>query len=177
MLRERFAHRYSRTLFGMYPRSRRGETSRRGEGIGSGLDGAGGSISSRRSVGAKVVEADGASLVDTEALHALIRLFRVVQVPIYDIEQCNGMFFLYCLFIAPFILQPLYKGQLQKLLLNLCAHSESRTTLVRILMNLLMLDVKRSGSSSSAVEPPYRLYGCQSNVMYSRPQSFDGKAR
>ncbi|KAI9097596.1 hypothetical protein K1719_025367 [Acacia pycnantha] len=115
MLRERFAHRYSRTLFGMYPRSRRGETSRR-EGIGSGLDGAGGSISSRRSVGAKVVEADGAPLVDTEALHALIRLFRVVQ--------------------------PLYKGQLQRLLLNLCAHSETRTTL--------------------------------SNVMYSRPQSFDG---
>ncbi|MCI73693.1 E3 ubiquitin-protein ligase UPL1-like, partial [Trifolium medium] len=26
MLRERFAHRYSRTLFGMHPRSRRGET-------------------------------------------------------------------------------------------------------------------------------------------------------
>ncbi|KAK4274192.1 hypothetical protein QN277_017456 [Acacia crassicarpa] len=148
MLRERFAHRYSRTLFGMYPRSRRGETSRRGEGIGSGLDGAGGSISSRRSVGAKVVEADGAPLVDTEALHALIRLFRVVQ--------------------------PLYKGQLQRLLLNLCAHSETRTTLVRILMDILMLDIKKSESSSSAVEPPYRLYGCQSNVMYSRPQSFDG---
>ncbi|XP_054788719.1 E3 ubiquitin-protein ligase UPL2-like [Prosopis cineraria] len=147
MLRERFAHRYSRTLFGMYPRSRRGETSRRGEGIGSGLDGAAGSISSRRSIGAKVVETDGAPLVDTEALHAMIRLFRVVQ--------------------------PLYKGQLQRLLLNLCAHSETRTTLVRILMDLLMLDVKKSGSSS-AVEPPYRLYGCQSNVMYSRPQSFDG---
>lgn len=30
MLRERFAHRYSnRNLFGMYPRSRRGESSRR----------------------------------------------------------------------------------------------------------------------------------------------------
>jgi len=79
MLRERFAHRYSRTMFGMYPRSRRGETSRR-EGIGSGLDAAGGTISSRWSGGAKVVEADGAPLVDTEALHAMIRLFRVVQV-------------------------------------------------------------------------------------------------
>ncbi|KAG2391709.1 E3 ubiquitin-protein [Vigna angularis] len=78
MLRERFAHRYSRTMFGMYPRSRRGETSRR-EGVGSGLDAAGGTISSRRSGGAKVVEADGAPLVDTEALHAMIRLFRVVQ--------------------------------------------------------------------------------------------------
>ncbi|KAL2584822.1 hypothetical protein GLYMA_14G183000v4 [Glycine max] len=147
MLRERFAHRYSRTLFGMYPRSRRGETSRR-EGIGSGLDGAGGTISSRRSSGVKVVEADGAPLVDTEALHAMIRLFRVVQ--------------------------PLYKGQLQRLLLNLCAHSETRTSLVKILMDLLMLDVKRPVSYFSKVEPPYRLYGCQSNVMYSRPQSFDG---
>ncbi|CAJ1974055.1 unnamed protein product [Sphenostylis stenocarpa] len=147
MLRERFAHRYSRTLFGMYPRSRRGETSRR-EGIGSGLDGAGGSITSRRSTGAKVVEADGAPLVDTEALHAMIRLFRIVQ--------------------------PLYKGQLQRLLLNLCAHSETRISLVKILMDLLMLDVRKPASYFSAIEPPYRLYGCQSNVMYSRPQSFDG---
>lgn len=39
MLRERFAHRYhNRALFGMYPRNRRGESSRRGEGIGSSLD-------------------------------------------------------------------------------------------------------------------------------------------
>ncbi|XP_027904990.1 E3 ubiquitin-protein ligase UPL1-like [Vigna unguiculata] len=147
MLRERFAHRYSRTLFGMYPRSRRGETSRR-EGIGSGPDGAGGSITSRRSAGAKFVEADGAPLVDTEALHAMIRLFRIVQ--------------------------PLYKGQLQRLLLNLCAHSETRISLVKILMDLLLLDVRKPASYFSAVEPPYRLYGCQSNVMYSRPQSFDG---
>ncbi|KAL1344749.1 hypothetical protein HN51_018594 [Arachis hypogaea] len=148
MLRERFAHRYSRPLFGMYPRNRRGETSRRGEGVGSGMDGAGGSNTLRRTGGAKVVEADGAPLVDTEALHALIRLFRIVQ--------------------------PLYKGQLQKLLLHLCAHSETRTSLVKILMDLLMLDVRKPTSNVNAVEPPYRLYGCQSNVMYSRPQSFDG---
>lgn len=87
MLRERFAHRYSRTMFGMYPRSRRGETSRR-EGVGSGVDAAGGTISSRRSGGAKVVEADGVPpLVDTEALHAMIRLFRVVQVLLYEVLQ------------------------------------------------------------------------------------------
>ncbi|WJX63238.1 HECT-type E3 ubiquitin transferase [Trifolium repens] len=148
MLRERYAHRYSRTLFGMYPRSRRGETSKRGDGIGSGLDAVGGPISSRRSSGAKVVEADGAPLVDTEALHGMVRLFRMVQ--------------------------PIYKGQLQRLLLNLCAHSETRISLVKILMDLLMLDVRRSAGSFSIVEPPYRLYGCQNNVMYSRPQSFDG---
>jgi E3 ubiquitin-protein ligase HUWE1 len=87
MLRERYAHRYSRTLFGMYPRSRRGETSRRGDGIGSGLDAVGGPISSRRSSGAKVVEADGAPLVDTEALHGMVRLFRMVQVVIYDMKK------------------------------------------------------------------------------------------
>ncbi|XP_019414794.1 PREDICTED: E3 ubiquitin-protein ligase UPL1-like isoform X2 [Lupinus angustifolius] len=145
MLRERFAHRYSRTLFNS--RGRRGETSRRNEGI-IGLDGAGGSISSRRSGGAKVVEADGAPLVDTKALHAMIRLFRIVQ--------------------------PLYKGQLQRLLLNLCAHSETRTSLVKILMDLLILDVRKPSSYFNKVEPPYRLYGCQNNVMYSRPQSFDG---
>jgi E3 ubiquitin-protein ligase HUWE1 len=79
MLRERFAHRYSRTIFGMYSRSRRGEPSRRGEGIGSSLERAGGSVA-RRSIGAKLVEADGAPLVDTDALHAMIRLLRVVQV-------------------------------------------------------------------------------------------------
>lgn len=81
MLRERFAHRYhNRTLFGMYPRNRRGESSRRVEGISSGLDRTGGSISSRRSLGARLIEADGAPLVDTDALHAMIRLLRVVQV-------------------------------------------------------------------------------------------------
>ncbi|KAJ1421330.1 Ubiquitin-associated domain [Sesbania bispinosa] len=84
-----------------------------------------GIISSRRSNGAKVVEADGAPLVDRDALHAMIRLFRVVQ--------------------------PLYKGQLQRLLLNLCAHSETRISLVKILMDLLMLDVRRPVSSYSTV--------------------------
>ncbi|MCI07010.1 E3 ubiquitin-protein ligase UPL1-like [Trifolium medium] len=132
----------------MHPRSRRGETSRHGEGTGSGLDGIGRSIASRRSGGAKVFEADGEPLVDTEALHGMIRLFRIVQ--------------------------PLYKGQLQRLLLNLCAHSETRTSLVKILMDLLILDVRKPSSHCSTVEPPYRLYGRQSNVMYSRPQSFDG---
>jgi hypothetical protein len=58
-------------------------------------------------------------------------------------------------------MQPIYKGQLQRLLLNLCAHSETRISLVKILMDLLMLDVRRSAGSFSIVEPPYRLYGCQ----------------
>ncbi|KAJ4930463.1 hypothetical protein NE237_014317 [Protea cynaroides] len=150
MLRERFAHRYhSRTLFGMYPRNRRGESSRRGEAVGASLDRAGGGIASRRSMGGKLLEADGAPLVDMDALKAMIRLLRVVQ--------------------------PLYKGQLQRLLLNLCAHHETRTTLVQILMDMLMLDMRRTVNHlSNPAEPSYRLYACQSHVMYSRPQFLDG---
>ncbi|KAK8580430.1 hypothetical protein V6N13_143527 [Hibiscus sabdariffa] len=149
MLRERFAHRYhNRSLFGMYPRNRRGESSRRGEGIGSSLDRMAGSIVSRRSVSAKLIEAEGAPLVGTDALQAMVRLLRIVQ--------------------------PLYKGSLQKLLLNLCAHDETRKGLVKILMDMLMLDTRKLVNYSNSIEPAYRLYGCQNNVMYSRPQHFDG---
>ncbi|KAF5950451.1 hypothetical protein HYC85_012444 [Camellia sinensis] len=63
-------------------------------------------------------------------------------------------------------MQPLYKGQLQRLLLNLCAHNETRTALVKILIDMLMLDIRRPVNHLSASEPSYRLY--------SRPQSFDG---
>ncbi|XP_020547513.1 E3 ubiquitin-protein ligase UPL2 isoform X2 [Sesamum indicum] len=142
MLRERFARRYNQTLFGIYPRNRRGESSRRGDG----LDRVGG-VLSRRSMGIKPVEADGSPLVDTEGLKALIRLLRVVQ--------------------------PLYKSE-QRLLLNLCAHAETRIDMLKILMDLLMLDKKNSDTDLNATEPPYRLYACQSHVMYSRPQCFDG---
>ncbi|KAL0361730.1 UNVERIFIED_CONTAM: E3 ubiquitin-protein ligase UPL1 [Sesamum radiatum] len=142
MLRERFARRYNQTLFGIYPRNRRGESSRRGDG----LDRVGG-VLSRRSMGIKPVEADGSPLVDTEGLKALIRLLRVVQ--------------------------PLYKSE-QRLLLNLCAHADTRTDMLKILMDLLMLDKKNSHTDLNATEPPYRLYACQSHVMYSRPQCFDG---
>ncbi|KAG8632786.1 E3 ubiquitin-protein ligase UPL2 isoform X2 [Manihot esculenta] len=147
MLRERFAHRYhNRPLFGMYPRSRRGESSRRGEGIGYSLERAG--TASRRSINAKVIEADGSPLVETESLQAMIRVLRIVQ--------------------------PLYKGPFQRLLLNLCAHGDTRTALVKILMDMLMLDRRRSAHYLNAAVPSYRLYACQSSVMYSRPQSFDG---
>ncbi|GMI83160.1 ubiquitin-protein ligase 2 [Hibiscus trionum] len=149
MLRERFAHRYhNRNLFGMYPRNRRGESSRRGEGLGSTLDRMGVSIVSRRSVSAKLIEAEGTPLIGPEALQAMVRLLRMVQ--------------------------PLYKGSLQKLLLNLCAHNETRTELVKILMDMLTLDTRNPVSYSNSIEPLYRLYGCRNNVMYSRPQHFDG---
>ncbi|KAF6160653.1 hypothetical protein GIB67_019593 [Kingdonia uniflora] len=148
MLRERFAHRYhSRALFGMYPRHRRGESSRRSEGAGSSLDRGGGA--SNRSTGGKLIEAEGAPLVDTDALKSMIRLLRVVQ--------------------------PLYKGQFQRLLLNLCAHRETRAGLVQILMEMLMLDTRKAVNSLNwDGEPSYRLYASQNHVMYSRPQFSDG---
>ncbi|XP_019701852.1 E3 ubiquitin-protein ligase UPL2 [Elaeis guineensis] len=149
MLRERFAHRhrYGGTLFGMNSR-RRGESSRHGDISGSSLDRTTGDVA-RKSAAGKLIEADGAPLVDTDALKALIRLLRVVQ--------------------------PLYKGQLQRLLLNLCAHHETRMSLVQILMDMLMLDLRGSTDNSvDAAEPPYRLYGCQSYVTYSRPQFSNG---
>lgn len=148
MLRERFAHRYhSGSLFGMNSRGRRGESSRRGDIIGSGLDRNAGDSS--RQPTSKPIETEGSPLVDKDALKALIRLLRVVQ--------------------------PLYKGQLQRLLLNLCAHRESRKSLVQILVDMLMLDLQGSSKKSiDATEPPFRLYGCHANITYSRPQSTDG---
>lgn len=71
-------------------------------------------------------------------------------------------------------LQPLYKSE-QRLLLNLCAHVETRTDLVKILMDLLLIDKRKSSNYLNAAEAPYRLYACQSHVMYSRPQNVEGK--
>ncbi|KAK4796818.1 hypothetical protein SAY86_029144 [Trapa natans] len=148
MLRERFAYRYhNRTLFGMYPRNHRAESSRRRESSGSNLARAMGGIGSRRLFGAKLVEADGSPLVDTEALKSMICLFRVVQ--------------------------PLYKGQLQRLLLNLCAHSDTRSALVNIFMDILM-STRKPIIHPNAAESQFCLYACQNNVMYSRSPSFDG---
>ncbi|KAK1269592.1 E3 ubiquitin-protein ligase UPL2 [Acorus gramineus] len=116
---------------------------RRGEGIGSSLD------RGRRSVGGKLVEADGAPLVDMEDLKALVRLLRVVQ--------------------------PIYKGPLQRVLLNLCVHRESRTALVKILMDTLMRDLRGPMKSlNGSGEPSFRLYACQSHIIYSRPQFCNG---
>ena len=78
MLRERFAHRYhSGSLFGMNSRNRRGESSRRGDIIGTGLDR---NADSSRQTTSKLIETEGTPLVDKDALNALIRLLRVVQV-------------------------------------------------------------------------------------------------
>jgi len=82
MLRERFANRYhnSSTLFGMQSRNRHGESSRRGDIIGSSLNRNTADAASRKSAAGKVIEADGSPLVDTDDLKAIFRILRVVQV-------------------------------------------------------------------------------------------------
>lgn len=80
MLRERFAHRHhTGALIGMSSRSRRGESSRHGDTIGSSLD-RNVEAAARRSALGKLIETDGVPLVDMNDLKAMIRLLRIVQV-------------------------------------------------------------------------------------------------
>lgn len=87
----------------------------------------------------KVKETEGMPLVDVTSLGSLIRLLRVAQ--------------------------PLGKGLLQRLLLNLCAHSVTRATLVILLVDIIQPEADALTG---------RLYGCQWNVIYGRPQPSDG---
>ncbi|XXG72650.1 hypothetical protein AAC387_Pa07g1701 [Persea americana] len=97
--------------------------------------------------GLKVKEIEGTPLLDGNSLKALIRLLRLAQ--------------------------PLGKGLLQRLLLNLCAHSVTRAVLVRLLLDMIKPETEDSVSSSEMVTSQ-RLYGCQWNVVYGRPQHLDG---
>ena len=74
-------------------------------------------------------------------------------------------------------LQPVYKGSLQRLLLNICTHIVTRATLVQLLLDMLITDVEGStqNASSSTSISSYRLYGCLGHVIYSRPQFSDGE--
>ncbi|KAK9156355.1 hypothetical protein Sjap_003835 [Stephania japonica] len=95
----------------------------------------------------KIKEIEGSPLLDANALQALVRLLRLAQ--------------------------PLGKGLLERLFLNLCAHSVTRAALLRILLDLIKPEAEGIVSGSAAVTPR-RLYGCQSNVVYGRPQLLDG---
>lgn len=95
----------------------------------------------------KVKEIEGEPLLDANALKALIRLLRLAQ--------------------------PLGKGLLQRLLLNLCAHSVTRATLVRLLLDMIKPEAEGSVTGLAAINSQ-RLYGCQSNVVYGRSQLLDG---
>ncbi|MCO5577300.1 hypothetical protein L7F22_031127 [Adiantum nelumboides] len=100
--------------------------------------------------GSKLKEGEGKPLVDTLALKALLRLLRLAQ--------------------------PLGKGLLQRLLYNLCSHSSTCATLVHLLLEMLRpdADVLSNNGLSADGAPAHRLYGCQWNVVYARPQPSDG---
>ncbi|XP_065862675.1 E3 ubiquitin-protein ligase UPL1-like isoform X2 [Euphorbia lathyris] len=95
----------------------------------------------------KVKEIEGTPLLDANALKALINLLRLAQ--------------------------PLGKGLLQRLLLNLCAHSTTRATLVRLLLDMIKPEAEGSVSGLATINSQ-RLYGCPSNVVYGRSQLLDG---
>ncbi|XP_044474315.1 E3 ubiquitin-protein ligase UPL1-like isoform X2 [Mangifera indica] len=95
----------------------------------------------------KVKEIEGEPLLDANALKALIRLLRLAQ--------------------------PLGKGLLQRLLLNLCAHSITRATLVRLLLDMIKPEAEGSANGLATINSQ-RLYGCQSNVVYGCSQLLDG---
>ncbi|XP_057529454.1 E3 ubiquitin-protein ligase UPL1 [Amaranthus tricolor] len=91
----------------------------------------------------KVKEVEGEPLLDEYALKALIRLLRLAK--------------------------PLGKGLLQRLLLNLCAHSHIRTTLIHLLLEMIKPEAEGTAGSLS-IDNPQRLYGCPSNVVYGQSQ-------
>ncbi|KAM7504309.1 hypothetical protein LguiB_003213 [Lonicera macranthoides] len=95
----------------------------------------------------KLKELEGEPLLDANALKALIRLLRLAQ--------------------------PLAKGLLQRLLLNLCAHSCTRAILVCVLLDMIKPVTEGPAGRLTTVNSQ-RLYGCQSNVVYGRSQLLDG---
>ncbi|XP_047340664.1 E3 ubiquitin-protein ligase UPL1-like [Impatiens glandulifera] len=95
----------------------------------------------------KLKEIEGEPLLDANALKALIRLLRLAQ--------------------------PLGKGLLQRLLLNLCAHSITRSTLVWLLLDIIKPEQGCTVDGLITVNSQ-RLYGCQSNVVYGLSQLVDG---
>ncbi|WJX46839.1 E3 ubiquitin-protein ligase upl1, variant 2 [Trifolium repens] len=95
----------------------------------------------------KVKEIEGEPLLNANALKALIRLLRLAQ--------------------------PLGKGLLQRLLLNLSAHSLTRATLIYLLLDMIKPEVEGSVIRPVSLNSQ-RLYGCHSNTVYGRSQLVDG---
>ncbi|KAL8462223.1 hypothetical protein ACS0TY_033325 [Phlomoides rotata] len=95
----------------------------------------------------KLNELDGEPLLDANGLKALIRLLRLAQ--------------------------PLGKGLLQRLLLNLSSHNETRAILVRLLLDMIKPETMGVVGGVTSLNTQ-RLYGCQSDVVYGRSQLCDG---
>lgn len=152
MLRDRaMSHYQARSLFG---NSHRLNTRRNGLGFDrhTVMDRGVGVTVGRRAFSAladslKLKEIEGEPLLNAHDLKALIRLLRLAQ--------------------------PLGKGLLQRLLLNLCAHSVTRPILVRLLLDTIKPENESPVSGLTTVNSQ-RLYGCQSNVVYGRSQLVDG---
>ncbi|OVA20116.1 Ubiquitin-associated domain/translation elongation factor EF-Ts [Macleaya cordata] len=152
MLRDRaMSHYQARSLFGSSHRLS-GRRNSLGFDRQTVMDRGVGVTIGRRAVSAladslKVKEIEGKPLLDADSLKALIRLLRLAQ--------------------------PLVKGLLQRLLLNLCSHSVTRTILLRLLLDMIKPEAEGLISGSAAVTAQ-RLYGCQWNVVYGRSQLLDG---
>ncbi|CAI9787771.1 unnamed protein product [Fraxinus pennsylvanica] len=151
MLRDRaMSHYHAHSLFGGSNRL----TSRRN---GLGFDrqtvmdrGVGVTISRRASSLAenlKLKELEGEPFLDANGLKGLIRLLRLAQ--------------------------PLGKGLLQRLLLNLCAHGDTRAILVHLLLDMIKPEPAGIVGGLTAFSFQ-RLYGCQSDVVYCRSQLCGG---
>ncbi|XP_021771401.1 E3 ubiquitin-protein ligase UPL1-like isoform X1 [Chenopodium quinoa] len=95
----------------------------------------------------KVKEVEGEPLLDGNALKALIRLLRLAQ--------------------------PLGKGLLQRLLLNLCAHSVTRATLIYLLLEMIKPEAEGVAGNISMINPQ-RLYGCSPNMVHGQSQLLEG---
>ncbi|KAH9287706.1 hypothetical protein KI387_031823 [Taxus chinensis] len=153
-LRQRFGYHLPTDRLGSARRTLIDRSRRNGSGLGGrngsmGSDRVGSSSIHRTVFGDKLIEADGKPLVDTQALKSMLRLLRLVQ--------------------------PVYKGPLQRLLLNICTHSVTRVTLVQLFLDMLLPDVEGfTGNASCVGMSSYRLYGCLGHVNYSRPQFHDG---
>ncbi|XP_042007782.1 E3 ubiquitin-protein ligase UPL1-like isoform X2 [Salvia splendens] len=95
----------------------------------------------------KLNELEGEPLLDANGLKALIRLLRLAQ--------------------------PLGKGLLQRLLLNLCSHNYTRAILVQLLLDMIKPETVSIMGAVTSMNTQ-RLYGCQSDVVYGRSQLCDG---
>ncbi|KAK4254640.1 hypothetical protein QN277_009993 [Acacia crassicarpa] len=150
MLRDRaMSHYQARSLFGS---SHRLNNRRNGLGFDRRpvMDRGVGVTIGRRSIlpdSLRVKEIEGEPLLDANALKSLIRLLRLAQ--------------------------PLGKGLLQRLLLNLCAHSVTRATLVCLLLDMIKPEAEGTASGSATLSSR-RLYGCHSNTVYGQSQLLDG---
>ncbi|KAI3466413.1 hypothetical protein Pfo_023076 [Paulownia fortunei] len=147
MLRDRaMSHYHARSLFGSSQRLS-GRGNRLGfdrqtlmdRGVGVAIGRRAASIAEKF----KLKELEGEPLLDANGMKALIGLLRLAQ--------------------------PLGKGLLQRLLLNLCSHSDTRAILVCLLLDMIKPETVGIVSGLTSMNTQ-RLYGCQSDVVYGRSQ-------